>query len=173
MGNIFPAAALGRPIFNRRLILFYFIKLFFKYKLSNLKSPTMITYCVKLHCVTAAIGGARNLREPGHNSNRRRQIFFPSFRCGECSYNINIIKYLEYLPFGVKHIIHSSLILLRNLDLIIFIVEKVFSTDAVDTDNIKANSISCISISYFFINYIDQLKIIIYQNLLSCISYFT
>jgi hypothetical protein len=42
--------------------------------------------------IDSCIGGARNVIEPGHNFNRKRQISLFKISGGECSYNINIIK---------------------------------------------------------------------------------
>jgi len=64
---------------------------------------------------------------------------------GECSNNINIIKWLEYLQFDIKYhqVIKAHIVYLgSNLDLIIFIAEKALSTDVVDIGNIKAYSTS-------------------------------
>ena len=70
---------------------------------------------------------------------------FPRPLCGECSNNINIIKWLEYLPLGVTYhqVIEPHIVdLVAQFSLDNFIVEKILSTDAVT---------ACFSLIYFII----------------------
>jgi hypothetical protein len=69
--------ALCRSIFDRRLRSFYFIKLYIKFKLFDLKSIVIITYPVELHhCVKIEIENSNIKKKEIENSVRYHQLLY-------------------------------------------------------------------------------------------------